>query len=77
MPKPNGDAAFDSVYGFLRNDCDFQEMLIPYNPRNESSLKQVGYTEFGKGAIRANQVVLSKSPHGEQLYFFIAKTDIL
>ena len=44
-----GDSAFDSaeIYGFLRNDCGFQKMLIPYNPRNESSLKQVGFNEFG------------------------------
>ena len=45
----SGDAAFDSAdtYGFLQNDFGFQKMLIPYNPRNESSLKKVGYNEYG------------------------------
>ena len=44
-----GDAAFDSadIYGFLKNDFGFQKMLIPYNPRNESSLKKVGYNQYG------------------------------
>lgn len=44
-----GDAAFDSadIYGFLKNESGFQKVLIPYNPRNESSLKKVGYNEYG------------------------------
>ncbi|MHB1393075.1 MAG: transposase [Clostridia bacterium] len=44
-----GDAAFDKLdhYTFLRNDCKFQNMLIPLNPRNSSSLPKVGYNEFG------------------------------
>lgn len=44
-----GDAAFDSadIYGFLKNDFGFQKVLIPYNPRNESPLKKVGYNEYG------------------------------
>lgn len=44
-----GDAAFDSAdtYSFLRNDFGFQKMLIPYNPRNESTLKKVGVNEYG------------------------------
>ena len=44
-----GDAAFDSVdvFGFLRNDFGFQKVLIPYNPRNESTLKKVGFNEYG------------------------------
>lgn len=44
-----GDAAFDSAdtYSFLRNDFGFQKMLIPYNPRNESTLKKVGGNEYG------------------------------
>lgn len=43
------DAAFDSadIYGFLKNDFGFQIVLIPYNPRNESPLKKVGYNEYG------------------------------
>lgn len=44
-----GDAAFDSadIYSFLKNDFGFQKALIPYNPRNESSLKKVGYNAYG------------------------------
>ena len=44
-----GDAAFDSAdtYSFLRNDFGFQKMLIPYNPRNETTLKKVGVNEYG------------------------------
>ena len=44
-----GDAAFDSadVFGFLKNDFGFQKVLIPYNPRNESALKKVGFNEYG------------------------------
>ena len=44
-----GDSAFDSadLYGTLFNDFHFSKALIPYNPRNESSLKKVGYNEYG------------------------------
>ena len=44
-----GDAAFDSAdtYGLLINDLGFQKVLIPYNQRNESSLKKVGINEYG------------------------------
>lgn len=44
-----GDAAFDStdIYGFLLGDFGFQKALIPYNPRNESPLKKVGFNEYG------------------------------
>lgn len=44
-----GDAAFDSadIYGFLKDDFSFQKALIPYNPRNESALKKVGFNEYG------------------------------
>lgn len=43
-----GDSAFDTIdtYGFLKNDLHFQKAIIPYNPRNESTLKQVGYNEY-------------------------------
>ena len=42
-----GDSAFDSVelYGKLFHDFNFSRALIPYNPRNESSLKKVGYND--------------------------------
>lgn len=38
-----GDSAFDSseLYGKLINDFHFSKALIPYNPRNESTLKKV------------------------------------
>ena len=44
-----GDSAFDSseLYGSLINDFHFSKALIPYNPRNESTLKKVGYNEYG------------------------------
>lgn len=44
-----GDSAFDSaeIYGFLQNVFHFQKALIPYNPRNESTLKKVGFNEYG------------------------------
>ena len=44
-----GDSSFDSVelYGSLINDFHFSKTLIPYNPRNESTLKKVGYNEYG------------------------------
>lgn len=44
-----GDSSFDSaeLYGSLINDFHFSKTLIPYNPRNESTLKKVGYNEYG------------------------------
>lgn len=44
-----GDSAFDTVdtYGFLKNEFHFSKALIPYNPRNESSLEKVGYNLYG------------------------------
>lgn len=44
-----GDSSFDSaaLYSSLINDFHFTRALIPYNPRNESSLKKVGYNEYG------------------------------
>lgn len=44
-----GDSSFDSaeLYGFLINDFHFSKALIPYNPRNESTLKKVGYNAYG------------------------------
>lgn len=44
-----GDSAFDAIgtYGFLKDQFHFKKAFIPYNPRNESSLKKVGYNEFG------------------------------
>lgn len=31
----------------LLKDFHFSRALIPYNPRNESTLKKVGYNEYG------------------------------
>lgn len=44
-----GDSAFDTIetYRFLKDDFHFLKVLIPYNPRNESTLKKVGYNEYG------------------------------
>lgn len=44
-----GDSAFDTIetYGLLHNRFHFLKVLIPYNPRNESTLKKVGYNEYG------------------------------
>lgn len=44
-----GDSSFDTIdtYGFLRDDFHFSKALIPYNPRNESSLEKVGYNVYG------------------------------
>lgn len=44
-----GDSSFDSagLYGTLFHDFHFSKALIPYNPRNKSSLKKVGYNEYG------------------------------
>lgn len=44
-----GDSAFDTIetYSFLKNNCHFNKAVIPYNPRNESALKKVGYNEYG------------------------------
>ena len=44
-----GDFSLDTIetYGMLLNDFLFSKTLIPYNPRNESPLKKVGYNEYG------------------------------
>jgi len=44
-----GDAAFDSadIFGSLKTEFGFQKVLIPYNPRNEGTLKKVGFNEYG------------------------------
>ena len=44
-----GDSSFDSaeLYGSLIKDFHFSKALIPYNPRNESTLKKVGYNAYG------------------------------
>ena len=44
-----GDSAFDTIetYGFLKEVFHFSKALIPYNPRNESSLEKVGYNIYG------------------------------
>lgn len=44
-----GDSAFDSadLYGSLFHVFHFSKALIPFNPRNESTLKKVGYNVYG------------------------------
>lgn len=41
-----GDSAFDSydIYGFLKDEFHFSKALLPYNPRNESTLKEAVIT---------------------------------
>ena len=60
-----GDSAFDSaeLYASLINDFHFSKALIPYNPRNESSLKKVGYNEYGYPAC-PNDPSLAMKYHG-------------
>lgn len=43
-----GKSALDSanLYGILINDFHFAKALIPYNPRNKSSLKEVDYNTY-------------------------------
>lgn len=44
-----GDSAFDviEIYSSLKDDFHFKRALIPYNPRNESTLAPVGYNAYG------------------------------
>ncbi|WP_326906634.1 transposase [Sedimentibacter sp. MB31-C6] len=44
-----GDSAFDTIetYTFLKDEFNFKKAIIPYNTRNESTLKKVGYNEYG------------------------------
>lgn len=44
-----GDSAFDTIetYGLLKDGFHFSKALIPYNPRNESTLEKVGYNIYG------------------------------
>ena len=54
-----GDSAFDTIetYGFLKNEFHFSKALIPYNPRNESSLEKVGYNIYGYPACPKVHIV--------------------
>jgi hypothetical protein len=60
-----GDSSFDSaeLYSSLINDFHFSKALIPYNPRNESTLKKVGYNEYGYPTC-PNDPSLSMKYHG-------------
>ena len=44
-----GDSAFDTIetYTFLQDEFHFSKAAIPYNSRNENTLKKVGYNEYG------------------------------
>lgn len=57
-----GDSAFDSIdtYTFLKNDFNFKKAVIPYNVRNESSLKKVGYNEYGYPLCPNNSSLVMK-----------------
>ena len=60
-----GDASFDSaeLYGALFHNFHFSKALIPYNPRNESSLKKVSYNQYGY-PTRPNDSSLAMKYHG-------------
>lgn len=60
-----GDAAFDTIdtYGFLQEDFHFSKVFIPYNPRNESTLKEVGYNAYGY-PLCPNDPTLAMKRHG-------------
>jgi len=60
-----GDSAFDTIaiYGLLKDDFHFQKALIPYNPRNESTLLKVGYNEYGY-PVCPNDSSISMKYHG-------------
>lgn len=60
-----GDSSFDSaeLYGALFHDFHFSKALIPHNRRNESSLKKVGYNEYGYPTC-PNDSSLSMKYHG-------------
>ena len=60
-----GDSAFDAIgiYGLLKDDFHFQKALIPYNPRNESTLPKVGYNEYGY-PVCPNDSSISMKYHG-------------
>lgn len=44
-----GNPAFGTIetFGMLLNDFHYSKALIPYNPRNKSTLKKVGYNKYG------------------------------
>jgi hypothetical protein len=44
-----GGSAFDTIetYSFLKDEFHFSKALIPYNPRNESTLEGVSYNIYG------------------------------
>lgn len=60
-----GDSAFDSaeIYGSLINDFHFSKVIISYNPRNEITLKKVGYNAYGYPTC-PNDSSLSMKYHG-------------
>lgn len=57
-----GDSAFDSIdtYTFLKNQFNFEKAIIPYNPRNQSTLKKVGYNEYGYPLCPNNSSLVMK-----------------
>lgn len=60
-----GDSVFDSAdtYGALFHDFHLSRALIPYNPRNENTLKKVGYNEYGHPTC-PNDSSLTMKYHG-------------
>lgn len=60
-----GDSAFDTIeiYNFLKDDFHFEKAVIPYNPRNESTLTPVCYNENGYPTC-PNNPALTMKYHG-------------
>lgn len=60
-----GDSAFDAIdtYSSLKDDFHFEKAIIPYNPRNESTLTPVGYNDYGY-PLCPNDSSLSMKYHG-------------
>lgn len=57
-----GDSAFDTIgaYGFLKDEFHFSKALVPYNPRNESTLEKVRYNIYGYPACPKNSSLTMK-----------------
>lgn len=64
-----GDSAFDTIetYGYLKDKFHFSKALIPYNPRNESSLEKVGYNIYGHPTCpRDNSLSMKYAGHSQK-----------
>ncbi len=44
----------------MKDEFNFEKAIIPYNPRNESTLKKVGYNEYGYPLCPNNSSLVMK-----------------